>query len=280
MGDWALGQGFTKNAWYPTFVNGTGPYYVTATSSASTNTKGSWTEITSATDFESVMIVIHYINTGGTTARSILLDIGIGVASSEVVLIENITQSQNLNYLEINGTNFAFPISIPKGSRLSCRLQSTVGSTTCKIGLSTYVGNFASSSLSRVTTYGAVTASSTGTTVDAGATANTKGAWAELSASTDYNAKGFILSVNFGIGGIRADSDFLLDIGVGAASSEVVLFENFHFRGNSSNDSVSPQGTHFIGVAIPKGSRLVVRTASTDTDSSDRLLYVVCHMVS
>jgi hypothetical protein len=72
---------------------------------------------------------------------------------------------------------------------------------------------------------GALTASSTGTTVTASATANTKGSWAQLIASTTFATSWMVVCC----GGNSGATSGLLDIGVGAAAAEYVVVPDLLF---------------------------------------------------
>jgi len=126
----------------------------------------------------------------------------------------------------------------------------------------------------RCETYGAVTADSGGTGVDPGGSANTKGAWSELTAATSFDIGALLVVV-----GTRANSavdashEQLLDIGVGAASSEVVVLPDMALRASAVTDLYQPEfGFYFVD--IDAGSRIAARSEDNQTDATDRLLDV------
>jgi hypothetical protein len=101
-----------------------------------------------------------------------------------------------------------------------------------------------------------------GTTVTASASANTKGAYAELSASTGIDADGFYLYVLAG----TLLADYLIDVAVGASSSEVDILSNL-LCSSPSNNSEAPFEV-YIPLPIPAGSRIACRCQSSDSNAA------------
>lgn len=98
-------------------------------------------------------------------------------------------------------------------------------------------------------------------TVVADATPHIKGAWVELVASTSAaaNLVGIVASV--GLAGQASGS--LIDIGIGAAGSEVAIASNIAIGSHSTADSIFP-----VPLAIAAGSRLAVRVQSVVVSKS------------
>jgi hypothetical protein len=121
-----------------------------------------------------------------------------------------------------------------------------------------------------ITTIGAVTASSLGTTLTSGG-ANTKGSYVELEDSTAADCDGVIVV----IGRTSDASDFMVDIATGAESSETDLIANLPIQ---SRSSVFTTSAYYIPVPISSGTRVSARcqssTAGSDTCS------VICYLVS
>lgn len=99
-------------------------------------------------------------------------------------------------------------------------------------------------------------------TVTADATAHTKGAWAELLASTSEDVDAIIITVS-GIGVTTIDTATLLDIGIGAAGSETVLISNV---GVGSAISTGGNALVFtVPIFVRQGSRIAARIQSVIT---------------
>lgn len=160
----------------------------TITASGSTNTKGSWSQIISSTTYDAygITILLAGVQTTASTWVGMLVDIGIGSSSAEQVLIPNLNAGSVAGLAIASGSGGAmyhFPIYIPSGNRLSARCQSTVASRTCTAWITLHHGHPIGWYGTRVTAYGAVTAS------DSSGTSHThgNGSYAtatELSAST------------------------------------------------------------------------------------------------
>ena len=219
--DWPL-YGDAQEA-VSSFDGGSG-YGTQLTASATPNTKGSVSEIIASTSVEAAGLIV-YLSSIGNGSR-ILFDILIGASGSEKVLVENIHFSGGRS--AIAGTCLYFPISVPEGSRLSGRSQSSVVSDTCRVNLALLSASFAPSSpLNSVLTYGAVTSDSGGTSIDPGGTANTKGSWVELSASVTDDILALAMSLGNDANAIAATCNWSFDIGqqdflrAGSANTDV-----------------------------------------------------------
>lgn len=106
--------------------------------------------------------------------------------------------------------------------------------------------------------------SAPGTTVTASSTIHTKGSYTQLISSTTYDWHGFWLNVS-GAASNGFATDILLDIAVGAASSEQIILPDF-MVGWCQTVQSGGRGW-FIPLAIPKGTRISARTqASISSD--------------
>lgn len=95
-----------------------------------------------------------------------------------------------------------------------------------------------------------------GTTVTASGTIHTKGNYSELIASTTYDWYGFwMYTINTAVSG--SATDLLLDIAIGAASSEQVIFPNW-MAGWGPTIQAGARGV-FVPIFIPRGTRIAAR---------------------
>ena len=105
-------------------------------------------------------------------------------------------------------------------------------------------------------------AASTLTAVDPGLSANTVGVWAELIAATKFEADGVWIQVS-----VPADADEdamnLIDIGIGATDSEIVLIERI--MGAYGTGTRCDSEPCYFPVHIPAGTRLAARAQSNAT---------------
>lgn len=249
----------------------TNDYITNLVQPTAANTKGNYVEIVSATPFDSEGLFIEFISTSYGNYDH-LFDIAIGAVSSEADIISNILISQSSAYF--HGRRYEFPLKIKAGTRLSGRSQGEYAaannfriSTHLLRGSWNYNRGFAVCD-----TYGANTGDSGGKWVDPGATINTKGAWSQITASTTRDAKGFNLLIGNASDYTRSGTTYYwnVDVGIGAAASEKVIFSNWTMVCHSSSNMIIPQATPFIPMHIPAGSRLSVRTACSGNDSGYR----------
>ena len=113
---------------------------------------------------------------------------------------------------------------------------------------------------------GANTAASNMTALTYSGTANTKGAWKQLIASTSYDACWAVITVTTGYDG---DLSAAFDIGVGSSGSEVAIINDLIASGsyNGQNDLLANRRYSFP-IQIPAGTRLSGRCQRTSTGTS------------
>jgi hypothetical protein len=226
--------------------------YTTVTSGAA-NTKGSWTQLLAATAEDSAAMLLAFTYPGVMFG----IDLGVGAAASETVLVPNIYVGCPGNALP---HAILIPVFVKKGTRITARLQDSAGGnsmTLAVIMLKTPV----SAQMLPLNTWpsigptigesaGYLTSSSVGTTLTASASANTKGSYAQLIAST---AKRSVCMLVF-MGNTVIDQKFFIDIATGAAASEVVLVSDLFIW--YSSDQITPVT---IPIMIPPGTRIAAR---------------------
>lgn len=273
MGDWPVYSG----QWAAMYgQSGSTSYMVAATAHANINTKGNWTQITAATESESIGIIIQLGYT--ETANCFLFDIGIGGAGSEVVLIADIARPV-ANMGLIGAFQVFIPVKIAKGSRLAFRCQCTTGAKYIRAGIILVAGgNSDNVGYTYVTTYGADTANTRGTSVDPGGSANAKGAYTQFSAAITRPAKALFLSIG-NLNTARQFAEWFLDVAIGGAGSEQVLIPNLQFGCQVSGHDIIPSITPCIPISISAGTRIAIRAQCGITDATDRLIFPVVHLV-
>lgn len=271
MGEWAVGgHGRIETAG----ANGTSSGATVVTAAGSANTKGSYAQLIAATASTASALIVS-VRTVATTDSG-LLDIAVGGAGSEQIIIPNILLASELHMMSA----VTWPISIPAGSRIAARLQNTTASATYRVAVYLLSGAFGMSAPGHtVSTYGAATADSGGTQVDPGISAHTKGAWAQITASTDRDHRGLILGVGNQENTAATAGTWLVDVGVGGSGSEQVIIPNWRIHA-SVDENLAPPQSPCLPVSIPAGSRLAVRAQSSITNATDRLFDAVLYGVS
>lgn len=221
---------------------------------ATAHTKGAWTQIVSSTTSDTGLIVVNYNGTAGiATDASVLFDIGVGAAGSEVVVASDLA----VGGIGFSLTpHFSLPIFIPAGSRVAARAQAAA--TTTAGAASWLLLRTADAHLTprSVDTLGVVSSTSRGI-----ALAGASGSYTEIVASTSqpYQAMQLISSAG---GKTGINSTFRLTLAVGAAGSEVDIGSVDLSQASGGSIALvgnpSPQPAIF-GRVVPAGSRLSVK---------------------
>lgn len=271
MSDWPLPSGNRK--FESVGTNTSDSTSTTIASSGSGDTKGSWVELIAATTFNASSLTIRIVDY--TVSVEQLFDIAIGAASSEEIIINNIVWSTRS--IRSAGYEFTFPVSIPAGSRISCRAQSNDGSSTLALSAVIGVDSYSSASSSKIFTYGAVTATTSGATIDPGGVLNTKGTYTELIAATTLPLRWIGLIMGNRDNGTRTATFGLLDIAIGAAASEQVILPNIAYAFGDNGDMIMPTVFLPSWTDIPEGTRISIRAQCNITDAEDRLFDVIAY---
>ncbi len=253
---------------YPVGPTATG---VTITANASNNTKGSYTQLVASTPFACQMIQVSI--QAGTSAADItyLLDIATGGAGSETDIVANLlVDNQNTISANESVRQFIVPIAIASGVRLSARCQCSTGSDTLEIAV-TLISTNGAPGLTSAVTVGASTGTSRGTQIDPGGTANTKGSWVQMVASTASTYQWLMLMMdNFGQTSPAASARWAIDIGTGGAGSEVVLVPDLRVARGTTPIVCAPT-MYPILTYIPSGTRVAVRASCSINTATSRL---------
>lgn len=273
MSNWNLSpSGYTETFGYDSAAYPM-PKVITASSTA--HAKGSWTEIASSLrrDVAGFWLYLGGYNSGNQ--GSLLVDIGVGTAGSEIVIVSNIMRDATTgSYRE--GSIGYIPIAVAKGSRVAARVQSTQSSGEIGFQLRVqYAGNWADDSLQHATTYGDNEADSGGVAVTPSSTVNTKGAWHEITPATARDHEALMLCPADGADITRALQSQLIDIGFGASGSEVVAISNIAISMGATGNEVCPKTIGALSIHIKQGTRMAIRTQTSSYSSSTTDFVVV-----
>lgn len=248
-------------------------YQVRLTGNVTANLKGSWVEIIASTAFGSSALCFGKTLSSGNV--QFLVDIGIGGSGSEQVIVPNI-MTANGDVGRIAPVFQVLPMPIPAGTRIACRIQANGSSKVLDVVLATIGSSFSELPIfSRATAYGDDTSDSGGTQIDPGGSANTKGSWSQLTASTTNPIRWLWIMVSLKANSVPATASFSFDIGIGAGGSEQIIIPDITLNSHDATDTLVP-GTILLPVSIPSGTRLAARAQSTTTDATDRLFDLSC----
>jgi len=238
--------------------------------SSSANTKGSYAQLTASSPIDACLMIVE-VTPASAALGAYAIDIAIGGAGSEVVIAPNLVV-QNAFSLTIPHV-FVVPVQIPAGTRIAARCQSaTASDSAIAVTAQLFAGSFSQmEGAAGVEAIGFVSASTQGTTIDAGGTANTKGAYVQLTASAARDYVGFFFVVdNLNANSSLSSNAQLLDIAIGGAGSEVVIEPNYQIRRNNSGIAVLPPVSPIFAAPIPAGSRIAARSQSETNSSPSR----------
>lgn len=253
----------------------------TALAAAGTaHTKTSWTQLIASTAYDSygVVVAISQTPTASTNIRR-LVDIGIGAASSEVVLLPDLNAGNTglWNSAAATPAMYYFPVFVPAGTRISARHQSsstTVGCTVAvwlmqwPIGPGQWVGQ-------RVTAYGVNAANSYGTSV--AQSTGGYGTTAEITASCGYPIRALQLGQDMLADTTGATKRGIVRIGRGATPDWFV--SDLPFQESTTTENLFMMAPNLIlsqmRFAIPAATRLTLATRTSSAESRGWIIYGV-----
>lgn len=243
---------------------------VTVTASATPHAKGSWIELVAATTVEAGAVQLFVMSSTfvNGTDTGILLDLGVGGAGSEQVVIADIPCGWRQT---VSGQPYPdlglFPLRVPKGSRLAVRCQAVQVSDTADIGVRLRPPVYGRTEPRVLDTIGTDSANSRGTVLTIPGGTNTKSAWTEITSGTARPLCGFVVGLGGGGDTGLVSSNVLLDIGMGAAGAEQVIGADLHISPTSTEIlSIDEPGVY--AADIPKGTRLAARYAYSSAGTS------------
>lgn len=242
----------------------------TCVTGGTAHTKGSWAEVTAAatSEWSWFSLLLMAVNSTSATDTSTLLDVGIGGAGSEVVIVPNLAVGYGGSSAAITAP-WLLPVRVPKGSRVAVRAQSV--RTTQNIVVA--IVPFSPPPLrfvapSALVNLNANTGTSAGVTVTNPGSANTKGAWTEMTASVPQALQGLVIAQQGAQSNNVSNGGILVDIAVGASGSEVVVIPNIPLQGNSAEVIWALTPATFA-VSIPAGARIAARYQRANTAPLD-----------
>lgn len=236
----------------------------------SAHTKGAWQQAVASTTIDTygLMVFNSTATSSSATDTSMLVDIGVGGAGAEVPIVSNLAMGWRTDkYME-----YRVPVYIPRGTRIAARCQSAVASASVGVilvpmarsltgqtphGFGIQPWGFSGTAAS-VAGLNANTATSKGTNLTIPGANNTKGAWVELVTTTAESYTALMVGVQGAADTTQGATTQLIDIGVGASGSEVVVVPNIYTVTASSEAVTVPDSGAWL-VDVPAGSRIAAR---------------------
>jgi hypothetical protein len=245
------------------------------------NTKDTtWTTLIASTSFDAQMLIVHISGSAtSSTDTSTLIDIGIGAAASESVLVPDLLAGWAGAAAALGGfpRHVILPLYVPAGSRLSARSQSvrTTGSTKVWVellggprGADWWCG-------SEVKAYGITGASSRGTNVTQGGSSG-EGSWTSIGTTSQDHKAVCLLVQGSNTDTTMQNAGQAWDVAIDT-TSPAILMENFLTQ-TSTGEALGQLGIWLpVYADFVSGSVLAVRGSCTvaTPDVIDVALYGV-----
>ena len=216
-------------------------------------------QLIASTDYDSAGFFLHMIG-GSVARRELRLYVGGSGSETEICTVPALPSAT------IAGSTF-FPIFLPAGSRVSMAAAASSATQTMYAHLTLVRGTCGQEALASYGRIGGYT-SGDAPDVDAGASANTKGSWVEIVASTTNDAKGYTVML-MSDPSIDTANQMLFDIGVGGSGSEQIIAADLFLYGDSFRAHGQAVGPFWT--PIPAGSRLAARVQSSTDGANARI---------
>src|SRR3569832_625051 len=91
-----------------------------ASPTAGLNSKGAWFQVTASLPFDACGVIVQWRGSSGAPIFS-LIDVGVGAAGAEQVIIPNIAGGNASSTEDVWNQPIIFPVEIPAGTRVAVR---------------------------------------------------------------------------------------------------------------------------------------------------------------
>lgn len=243
----------------------------TTITAGAVNVKGSYTELIASTPFAAGGILVQVGDE--SNLGFYLMDISVGTAT-EKILLPNLFMA--FSSKEKMCRSFYFPVSIPESVRLTARIQCSVASTTVEVLVTIFSRGRFGPGFQRVTAYGANTGDSGGVQIDPGSVAHTKpSTFTEIDAAIAHAIKWLGIAVGED-DGLRSKQGYLMDLALGAVSSEKIVVPDLQFCWHNKVLNMHPCFQGFP-VDLAQAIRLSGRAQSGFTVAGQREFDIVLY---
>jgi hypothetical protein len=241
---------------------------LTLDADASAGTEGAWEELIASTALQSEwgMIAARTIGASGVDTGA-LIDLGIGAAASEVVILPNINmgEAEGVPTPSSQGKVSPFPQRIAASSRVAVRMEAAVNSETAEVAIWLFQNVHHVENVGTGVTYGADedAGDACGTSVTPGSGAF--GTWTEIgTTSADHNV--WVVGMDLLGNTAVSNLDVLVQIGHGPNSGAVTTIGgSIRFRVNSVESIVGPVPDVPMFTTVSSGTKIWARIASGNT---------------
>jgi hypothetical protein len=231
------------------------------------NAYGSWVQLVASTAIDACLMCVRIWPTSNSSFRT-FTSIGVGSGGNEVAIASDLYASSST--AGSNYTEYWFPCSIPAGSRISAQCCQSATTDANNVTVILYDGTF--EGFSGVDSIGVTIGSSIATDIDPGSSANTKGAWTQVIASTPRDYCGLMV-----LPGQNSTNNFAytnpggIDIAIGGSGSEQIIIPDMGMvaAGLATNAN---SATPLIMTPVPAGTRIAARAQQGNTTSGTRVV--------
>jgi hypothetical protein len=264
--------GFDVSAGSDLGANTTSSTGIVFTANATPHAKGAWKTLTASTTYDINVIQLSLQeNSYDANAGNISVDLAIGASTAEQVVIPDMLVINTAGSNHGGGvTGVTLPLNIPAGTRIAARCQAQTASETIYLSGVGFSGSYSQSEgLAGYDSIGFISGSTQGSSVVPNASANVKGVYKEMIASTARDYAGIWATfdnLNLKNTGIAGSLErFLIDFAIGADGSEQIIIPNL-FVSHNNGYIFAPHHMAFIPVNIPAGTRISARAQSSIAD--------------
>lgn len=246
---------------------------ITVTAGGTAHTKGAWTALIASTPYDAygIWIGIDGIH-ASAAATAYLVDIGVGPAGSERVIVPNLNVwGADATAAGLNPHQFWFPVYIPAGSRIAARSQSVTANKTCRVMVTLdAVPWYGPWGLGPVVDYGTNLAASTGTSVTPGNAAF--GTWVQVGTTSRDHTFWTVSMDGLADTTLSAETD-LVEVGVGLSGARRSLGV-MRFRHTTAEQIAGgPFPLFLASLPVPSGTPVWVRMAAGSTEARGVIVY-------
>ena len=248
----------------------------TEVTSGAATVKGAWTQLIASTGFDYNGFTLKVAR--NPTADCGLIDIAIGPAGSETVIVANLPwHLTSKTYAARFPQSFDLPLRIPAGSRIAARVSSLAGNgIVCLSGHGRSKAMNTEPVYTRATTYGASEAACGGTLLQGPHLAVGYSSWVEFSAAASSRVSAVAMYIT--------NNDVSIATGIkklylarGAAGSEKTIIDGVPNYIGGEFGFIRGQSMYPMPVDIPAGERIACRAyyATADGSSIQRVCVIV-----
>lgn len=228
-------------------TNETATFSTSVTAGTGSAKNSTYTQLIASTSYESfgIMVTGAGLQTAASANQRCLVDIAVGAASSEQVIIPNLTFGNTSDYgsASSTGNSYFFPIYIRKGVRVAATAAASTDSDIVNIAVRLFQHPIGPGGWvgSRVTAYGADTGNVRGTSHTPGQ--NSYATATQLTASTTYPIRYMQIGFDMLSDTTGSTSNYLARIGYGAGPTYLV--EHLPMRESTTIEAVTFTDANF-----------------------------------